>query len=216
MHIEVNQTLLFIGDSITDCGRDRPVGRGAGLGSGYVDIANGLLNSVYPELSTCVLNTGIGGNRVTDMSDRWQSDVLELKPDWLSILIGINDVWRQFDSEGGPQVDIGQFELVYRNLLDKTRPTLEGLILMSPFFLEPNKDDPMRRQMDAYGHIVQALATDYNAVFVDVQAAFDRYLALRPSQSLCGDRVHPNTTGHTIIATSFLDAIGFDWGQIHQ
>jgi lysophospholipase L1-like esterase len=212
MKIENGQSILFTGDSITDCGRVRPVGFGNGLGEGYVAFANSLLASFYPERSIRILNTGISGNRVIDLEARWQTDVLDLTPDWLSVMIGINDVWRQFDSPQDPnQVSIERYETTYRKLLEQTRRSLKGLVMMTPYFIEPNPSDPMRNLMDAYSMVVKKLAQEFDAVFVDVQAAFDQYLAHRPNQSLCGDRVHPNKTGHMIIAKAFLTAIGFDW-----
>jgi lysophospholipase L1-like esterase len=209
MKFKNGQTLLFIGDSITDCGRNRPLGERGGLGSGYVSLVNALLESTHPAAVIRVLNTGIGGNRVIDLESRWGADVTALAPDWLSIMIGINDVWRQFDGAGNAdQVSPEEFETVYRGLIERTQPSLKGLVLMSPFFLEANRKDPMRRMMDQYGAIVRELAGEYRARFVDVQAAFDEYLKHRPTQSLCGDRVHPNLTGHMIIANAFLQATG--------
>lgn len=211
MKIEDGQTILFTGDSITDCGRARPIGTGAGLGEGYVAFANSLLATSYPERHIRVLNTGVGGNRIIDLDARWQSDVIDLMPDWLSVLIGINDVWRQFDNALDPdQVGIERYESVYRDILKRTRPALEGLVLMSPYFIESNRSDPMRESMDAYGMVVERLSHEFDAVFVNVQAAFDLYLANRPTQSLSGDRVHPNKTGHMIIAKSLLTGVQFD------
>jgi len=211
MKIENGQTLLFIGDSITDCRRAQPLGQRDGLGEGYVAFTDSLLASAHPERKIRILNTGIGGNRVIDLEARWQRDVLDLHPDWLSVMIGINDVWRQFDGAMDPnQVGADRFETVYRRLLDRTRSALRGLVLMSPYFIETNRTDPMRSLMDAYGKTVRRLAMDFDAIFVDVQAAFDRYLAHRPTQSLAGDRIHVNKTGHMIIARSFLDTVGFE------
>lgn len=204
-------TLLFTGDSITDCGRERPLGERDGLGEGYVAFVNALLAIRDPETRVRVLNTGIGGNRVTDLKARWETDVLAHEADWLSILIGINDVWRHFDSALSPfQVAMDHFEEIYRGLLDRTRPGLKGLVLMTPYFIENRDDDPMRVQMDAYGAVVRHLATDYDAIFIDLQEAFNAHLAHRPSQSLAGDRVHPNKTGHLIIAEAFLQAVSPD------
>lgn len=200
-------TLLFIGDSITDCGRDRPVGAAAGLGSGYVALVNAAIGARYPETVLWVLNTGISGNRVTDLEARWQTDVLDLSPDWLSIMIGINDVWRQFDrAEWGPdqQVDPEQFARTLRKLVEETRTQVKGIFLLTPFFLEVSKKDPMRTRMDEFGAMVRGVAEDCDSRFVDTQAAFDRYLEQRPSQSLAGDRVHPNLVGHQILADAFL------------
>ena len=207
---KANQTLLFVGDSITDCGRKRPVGRRwNSLGGGYVSFVDSILGAVIPETTITVLNTGVSGNRVTDLEARWHSDVLDLEPNWLSVMIGINDVWRQFDSEPATeQVGPEQYELVYRSLLARTRLQLDGLVLMTPYFLETNREDPMRLKMDAYGKITKKLAVEFDAIFVDTQAAFDYYLALQPTESLCADRVHPNGPGHMILARAFLNALG--------
>jgi lysophospholipase L1-like esterase len=91
------------------------------LGTGYVSFVDSMLGAKLPEVPVRVLNTGISGNRVTDLEARWQSDVLDLEPDWLSVMIGINDVWRQFDGEPGmPQVGAEQYEKVYRGLFARS------------------------------------------------------------------------------------------------
>ena len=208
MKILDGESILFTGDSITDCGRAYPVGIGEGLGNGYVCLVDSLLAVNYPETRITVKNTGISGNRVTDLDGRWQSDVLDIAPDWLSIMIGINDVWRQFDVPDMAQVQIDLYEKIYRKLLNQTRGSLKGLVLMTPYIIEPDLSDPMRAQMDLYSAVVKQLAVEFDAVFVDTQAAFDRYLLRRSSKSLCDDRVHPNLTGHMIIAKEFMDIIG--------
>lgn len=208
MKLKNGDTILFIGDSITDCGRARPVGERNGLGDGYVACVDSLLAAYYPERHVRILNTGVSGNRVIDFNERWQTDVLDLQPQWLSVMIGINDVWRHFKNPADPSpVTIGKFEAVYRELLIRTRPGLQGLVLMTPYVLETDKKDPMRKMMDAYGGIVRQLADEFAAVYVDVQDAFDRYLEHRPAESLSTDRVHPNLTGHMIIATACLTAL---------
>ena len=215
MKIENGQSLLFTGDSITDCGRARPIGAGTGLGNGYVAFVDSLLSVFYPQRRIRVLNSGIGGDRVINLEARWETDVLLLEPAWLAIMIGVNDVWRQFDNPLDPnQVALERYESVYRGMLDQARPKLQGLALMTPFYMELNRSDPMRERMDAYGLVVERLADEFDAVFVDVQAAFDLHLAHRPTQSLAGDRVHPNTTGHMIIAKAFLTAMEFSWGSV--
>lgn len=100
MNIPPNSKLVMIGDSITDCDRTRPIGEGlfGAQGKGYVSLVDGLLTARYPAHRIRVVNMGTSGHTVRDLQGRWQTDVLDLKPDWLSILIGINDVWRHFDT----------------------------------------------------------------------------------------------------------------------
>lgn len=199
--------LLFIGDSITDCEREWTGGKG--LGNGYVSMVDGDLVASWPPNPLRILNRGVNGNQVTDLEARWDDDVLAHDPDWLSVMIGINDVAQQFDCPmETKEVAMGQFESVYRSLLERTRPQLKGLILMTPYFLEANREDPMRRMMDDYGRVVARLAGEFDAVLVDVQAPFDEYLEDHSSQSLAEDRVHPNAAGHRIIAQAFLKALG--------
>ncbi len=110
MKLDIGDTIVMIGDSITDCGRESPIGEKTGLGNGYVSQVWALLNAVYPESKAKVLNLGIGGPPVVDVATRWQKDVIDLKTDWVSILIGINDVWRHFDNENYvEQVDLETF-----------------------------------------------------------------------------------------------------------
>jgi lysophospholipase L1-like esterase len=205
--------LLFIGDSITDCDRERPVGEGNGLGNGYVSLVNALLLATYPQYPVRVLNLGTSGNTVRDLSSRWQTDVLDLHPDWLSIMIGINDVWRQFDSplQTERQVLLEEYQSTLEQLIRKTMPQLKGLILMTPYFIEPNRSDPMSAMMDQYGEVVRRLGEKYQAVYVDAQAAFDVAIRSGHSMSLAWDRVHPNLTGHMVLARAFLNAIGYTW-----
>ena len=214
MLVADGSTFVMIGDSVTDCGRARPIGRKQhnNLGDGYVRHFDAMLTSRYPERNIEVLNVGCSGNKVTDLAHRWQSDVLDLSPDWLSVMIGINDVWRFYDSPcSKDQVDAKTYEATYRRILDQTRSQLKGLLLASPFFIEANKQDPMRQQMGQYARIVEQLAKDYDAIFVDAQAAFDQFLAHKSSHYIAWDRIHPNPTGHQILADAFLRGIEYVW-----
>src|SRR5690554_3798625 len=138
MKITANDKLVMIGDSITDCDRKRPVGEGIfeGLGRGYVSMINALITSVYPELAIRVVNMGSSGHTVRDLRDRWQTDVIDLKPNWLSIMIGTNDVWRQYDQPHMTEshVYIDEYEATLRSLIHDSLPWLKGLILMTPFY----------------------------------------------------------------------------------
>src|ERR1700677_1409337 len=121
MKLAPKTKLLMIGDSITDAGRARPIGEGRNdeLGRGYVALGDALLNSIYPEAAIRTINVGTSGNTVRDLKDRWQTDVLDLKPDWLSVMIGINDVWRQFDSPPHHEIHVhpGEYESTLDELL---------------------------------------------------------------------------------------------------
>jgi lysophospholipase L1-like esterase len=212
--LSTGDKLVFIGDSITDCGRARPAGEGRdALGNGYVSLVAALLTAVCPERRIRVVNMGISGNTVRHLKARWETDVLELRPDWLSIMIGINDVWRQFDQPLLPHthVYIEEYEATLRALVAETRPTLKGLVLMTPFYIEPGRDDAMRATMDRYGAVVRRAAAEHDAVFVDTQAAFDAVLRHLYPAVLAGDRVHPGAAGHMVLARAFLNAVGFRW-----
>ena len=214
MLIEANSKLVMIGDSITDCGRAQPVGEGRGeeYGRGYVALVNGFIGAVFPERNVRVVNMGTSGNTVRDLKVRWQRDVLEQQPDWLSIMIGINDVWRQFDLplQKEIHVGLGEYRATLEELIKSTKPILKGLILMTPYFIEPSVTDPMRGMMDRYGEVVQVLAQKHGVIFVDTQAAFTNVLQHCHSAALAWDRVHPNMTGHMILAQAFLDAVQFN------
>lgn len=214
MRIAPGSRLLFIGDSVTDCGRARPVGEGgqATAGNGYVALVDALLMAAYPAHAIRVSNTGISGNTVRDLKARWRTDVLDLKPQWLAVMIGINDVWRQFDRPrlGEQAVPLAEYEATLDALVAQTTG-LQGLVLMTPFFIESSTADAMRRRMDEYGAAVRRIATKHRALFVDTQAAFDRALASMHSSAIAWDRIHPNHIGHMVLARAFLDAVGFAW-----
>jgi lysophospholipase L1-like esterase len=215
MKISNNDKLVMIGDSITDCGRARPFGEGLfdAIGKGYVAQVEALLSSIYPHKLIRVINMGSSGNTVRDLKERWQTDVLDLKPDWVSILIGINDVWRQFDTPHirESHVYLDEYKRTLNELVQQTKPHLKGLVLMTPFYMEPNPSDPMRATMDAYGHAVKTIAQANEAIFVDTQAAFAPVLEQIYPATLGWDRVHPSMVGHMTITRAFLNAIDFSW-----
>jgi lysophospholipase L1-like esterase len=156
---------------------------------------------------------GVSGNTVRDLRARWHTDVLALEPDWLAIGIGINDVWRYFHSPNWPEthVPLAEYTQTLADLIDIIRPELSGLILMTPYFIEPNKNEPMRAMMDQYGASVRQLAEKYQAVLVDTQAAFDAVLTDLHPMALAWDRVHPTHIGHMVLAKAFLKAIDYEW-----
>lgn len=212
MLFEKGDKILFIGDSISDFDRARPVGEGLfnAWGTSYVANVGATLACAYPELGLRVVNMGISGNQVRDLLTRWQSDVLDLKPDWVSVLIGINDVWRQFDCPQMPETHVSpeEYRAGYEELIQRTLPLVKGMVLMTPYFMEPNRADPMRSRMDQYGQIVRELAQRHGLVFVDLQAGWDQLFQHMHPCNIAWDRIHPNQIGHMHIARQFLRAVG--------
>lgn len=215
MKLPSHSRLLFIGDSITDASRGASGEASAwepnfGLGQGYVSMVYAWLGAAHPEAAIRVINKGISGHTVRDLAGRWETDVIAEKPETLCIMIGINDVWRQFDSPLRPELGVGPDE--YRKTLTKlvaaAKPHSKALHLATPYFIEPNRSDAMRARMDEYGSIVREIATESEASFIDTQAAVDRVLAHCHSASLAWDRVHPSPVGHMIIARAFLQSFG--------
>jgi len=217
LKLAARSKLVMVGDSITDAGRARPVGEGRGeaIGKGYVMMVAALLGAVYPDQWIRTVNQGISGNTVRDLKARWQTDVLDLEPDWVSIMIGANDVWRQFDSprQTETHVLLEEYEKTLEELVLTTLPKVKGMVLMTPFYLEPNRADAMRATMDRYGAAVRRLAEKHRTLFVDSQAPFDEVLKTYYPATLNWDRVHPDHIGSMVLAHAFVDAIGFDWAR---
>ncbi len=212
MKLAPHSKLVLIGDSITDCERARPIGEGlfGAVGKGYVSLVEGMLGAAHPGHALRIVNMGISGNTVLDLKARWQTDVIQLKPDWLAIMIGVNDVWRQFDLPRQTEIHVSPevYDRTLGELVRKTKPLVKGIILMTPFYIEPNRADAMRARMDQYGAIVKKTATRHRTLFVDTQAAFDEVLQHMHPNAIAWDRVHPNVIGHAVIARAFLRAIG--------
>jgi lysophospholipase L1-like esterase len=210
MRIVSGSKLLFVGDSITDCNRSAPGAPGE-FGTGFVSIVRAALLAAANRRNIRVMNAGISGNTVRDLADRWQSDVVDQNPDWVSIMIGINDIWRQFDPAKMAKAAVlaDEYESTLNRLVAQIRPTLLGLVMMTPFFVEPDGNDSMRRCTDEYGAIVRAVAEAHDAILIDTQAGFDRAMQGTSPAELAQDRVHPTARGHELLARMFLGAVGF-------
>ena len=210
MKIQPKSKLVMIGDSITDCGRNYdPSYSEEVLGDGYVRLVSDFLKSTYPESGIEIVNKGISGNTVRDLKKRWERDVLSLNPDWLSIMIGINDVWQQINDSLPPEnwVLIEEYEHTLDELVAMAAPSLQGLVVMTPYVLNLDLSDEMRSKMDEYGQVVRKIAKKYDAIYVDTQAAFDQFLQNADAGEISDDRVHMNAVGHKVLADAFLQAI---------
>ena len=207
--------IVFAVDSVTDMGSVQPVGEGLfdNLGHSYVRIVENMLAVFYPEIRVRVTNSGISGNTSRDLLERFDRDVRLLKPDWISIWIGINDVWRQFDSPA--MTDVCVLPEEYRENVEKmilaVKDNVKGVFVLTPYYIEPNKSDIMRARMEEYAEICRALADKYNCTLIDFQKMYDRYCSIRHSSYIALDRVHPNQIGATLMAKEFLGKCGFEY-----
>lgn len=202
--------IVISGDSVTDCGRARPVGcRNTGLGSGYAYFVDTALSALYPEQKIWVDNLGIAGDTSKGLLNRFDAEVLSRNPDVVTVLIGINNVWAHFDIRSNFPDDVAalspeHYESHLRKMVEKTLNYGSKIVLITPFFLESNKSDPMRILCDKYSAIVKKLAEEYNTYFCDVQGAFDAFMEKESAYLLSNDRVHPNAAGQYIIATELM------------
>lgn len=203
--IEDQAVVLFQGDSITDCGRDR--GNGNDLGNGYALMASALFSQKYPEKQVRFINRGISGNRVMDLQQRWQEDCFELQPTWVSIYIGINDTWRRYDSNDPTSVEA--FAEGYRNLIVRTREKLDArLILIEPFVLPvPEDRKRWREDLDLKINAVRELAREFHTLYVPLDGLFAQASTQTPPAYWAADGVHPSPAGHALIAKAWLNAV---------
>ena len=186
--------ILFQGDSITDCGRDRS--NPASLGDGYVA-------QIAKETSHEVLNRGISGNRVYDLEARWTEDCITLKPDFVCILIGINDTWRRYDSNLVSPID--EFEASLDRIYQRVSDELDvNMALLEPFLVPvmPGQET-WREDLDPRIEAVRRVAEKHGAELIPLDAMF-----ARGDSSLAPDGVHPSPAGHAMIAVAVRDYLG--------
>lgn len=207
--------IIFAGDSVTDMESANPVGEGLfdNVGRGYVRVVESMLAAYYPEVFLRVTNSGVSGNTSRDLLSRFDRDVTELKPDWVSICIGINDVWRQFDSPAITDSHVlpDEYENNVEKMIKKIKDKVKGVFILSPYIIEPNTGDMMRKRMDEYVEISRRLAEKYGCTFVDFQKMYSEYCQIRHSSYIAWDRIHPNQVGATLMAREFLSKCGFDF-----
>jgi lysophospholipase L1-like esterase len=211
-HHEAGHVMLFQGDSITDAGRNRdsadPNSAGA-LGNGYPLLVTAEVLAARPAGQLRFYNRGISGNKVPDLQARWQTDCLDLKPDVLSILIGVNDFWHTLTH--GYTGTVQDYEQQYTALLDQTRQALPNvkLIVFEPFVLKTGAvDDRWFPEFDRRRAAAARVAAHARATFVPLQAIFDKKVRSAPPAYWAGDGVHPTPAGHAVIAAEWRRAAG--------
>ncbi|HJS42339.1 MAG TPA: GDSL-type esterase/lipase family protein [Gemmatimonadales bacterium] len=202
--------VLFQGDSITDCGRDRnsPAPNQAGaLGDGYPLLVAAAVLAAKPADRLQFFNRGISGNKVPDLEQRWERDALAFKPDVLSILIGVNDFWHKLDH--GYTGTVQDYERQYAALLDATRRALPQvrLIVLEPFVLRTGAVGARWfPEFDQRRAAAARVAAQAKATFVPLQAVFDSRVKSTPPEYWAADGVHPTPAGHGVIAEQWRRA----------
>lgn len=203
VHIEPSSTVLFIGDSITDAGRNRH--DPASLGSGYAAMAAGWFTASNPSHRVRFLNRGVGGDRTVDLVDRWDTDCLAHKPDVVSIMIGINDVWRRYDRDD--PTPITQFTERYRQIVRSASEQGAALILLEPFLL-PIREQiwGWREDLDPKLTAVRQVAHEVGASLIATDGLMAQAAAASAPKDWAADAVHPTPAGHALIAQAWLAA----------
>jgi lysophospholipase L1-like esterase len=210
--IGANDVVLFQGDSITDAGWNREKGsvpnNQAGLGSGYAWLAAAALLTDRPQDGLKIFNRGISGHKVPQLAERWQRDCLDLKPNVLSILIGVNDIWHTLN--GSYQGTVETYERDYRALLERTRQALPAvkLVICEPFVLKCGAvNDKWFPEFNEYRAAAKRVAQGANATFVPFQSMFDAAIQLAPPEHWAKDGVHPSSAGAALMAHAWLKAV---------
>lgn len=200
------KTILFQGDSITDAARIRE--NSANLGQGYPNFVAGRLGLQYPgEYS--FINCGISGNRIVDLYARMKCDILNLKPDYMSILMGVNDAWHDINWNNG--VSAPKFKKVYGMLLEEVQEALPEMkiLLIEPFVLNgPATEaafDCFREEVGLRAQAVKELADEYHLPFMPLQEDLDRLVMTAPASHWLADGVHPTVYFHQYLADKWIE-----------
>lgn len=197
--VPMSNVTVFIGDSVTDCDRltDPP------FGNGYVFniVASGRLDGV-------IINVGISGHRLIDLENRWDADVLAHNPRLVSVAIGVNDMWRRYDSNDPTSVE--DFEDRYRRVLKATKAHGNpDLVLCEPFLLSVREEmKAWREDLDPKIAVVHKMAAEYGAKLVRFDQRFQDLAQEMSMLELADDGIHPSKLGHTIMADLWLQTVG--------
>ncbi len=208
----MSKVILFQGDSITECSRDK--GAPNSMGQGYAYLTAASMGVDYPN-EYVFYNRGISGNRIVDLYARIKADFINLKPDYASIYIGVNDTWHEIGSKNG--VETKKFEKFYTMLIEEVKAALPDikLILISPFVIEgtatvdpenPQKFQLFEKDVAEKAEVTKKMAEKYGLPLIELQPVFDDACKKAPADYWTRDGVHPTASGHELIKRLWLDA----------
>ena len=214
------KTILFQGDSITDCGRDKtfdatwwnnasPVNDRVSAGNGYARLVESQLGFDYPN-EYGFINRGISGNRVIDIYGRISKDIINLKPDYMSILVGVNDVWHGLDGWNG--IDPDKYFMIYSLMIEEIKSALPDIkiMILEPFLLKAESTeknwDFFRSEVEKRAEKSRLVAEKYGLKFVPLMSKFDEAAKLAPAAYWSADGVHPTAKGHELIKREWIKA----------
>ena len=204
LSIQKNDHILFYGDSITDAGRDR--NNRENLGFGYAALVAARLQALYPESNLHFTNRGIGGNRIYDLEERLEADVLAAQPTLVSILIGINDTWRFYDKK--LESPIADFQASYRRILQKISGTGSRLVILEPFLLPvPEGQRDWRADLDPRIQSIRELAREFGTGYIPLDGIFAQAATRQKMDYWLPDGVHPSLAGHALIAEHWIELL---------
>jgi lysophospholipase L1-like esterase len=196
--------VLFQGDSITDCCWDRQ--DPTSLGNGYPSKIARIYDNLFPGHKVTFVNKGISGNRSKDIVNRYESDIKEIKPDFISILVGINDVWRKYDRNDPTSTE--EFEENYSTILKDIKRDLPDtkIMIIEPFLLHTDADKiKWHETLDPMIGVVRKLAHEYADYFLPMDGIYQCYINKGISEAiLAWDGVHPTEQSHAIIAYEYM------------
>ena len=195
---------MFQGDSITDCGRERSDIKA--LGSGYPKYVRPYLKECYPHIEFALINKGISGHQTKDLLARWQEDAVDLQPDVISILVGVNDTWHHTETKDWVPNDL--FEANYRSMLEDIKDkTSAKIIMLEPFVLDFPEMKCFHNDIDEKIQIVRRLAAAYADRYIPLDGLFAAACVSDPPSHWTVEGVHPTDEGHKLIADYYFDAI---------
>jgi lysophospholipase L1-like esterase len=204
-------TILFQGDSITDGNRGRSDDPNHILGHGYAFSLASELGAKYPDRGLRFLNKGVSGDKISDLALRWKNDTLDLTPDVLSILVGVNDIHTHIARK--EEFNAALFESHYRELLDRVRKKLPNTLLVigEPFILSvgmvKNETSKWMEMTTSSQQIVKKLSAEYNAVFLPYQNLFSSACQNAPAEYWIWDGIHPTYSGHGLMKTLWIEEV---------